>query len=84
MDSSGAALFIVDIYQEYDKAVGLENGKNLFSIFYQNEKGKVTQWKFLEEHLEIISDFIRALIDLGIIQGRILGPVSEERSEDEE
>lgn len=54
METKEAVLFILDIYQAYDKFLSKEEGKSLFPVFHEDFKGKRKKWWFLSEHIKDI------------------------------
>lgn len=72
MNTQIAALVILDIYEVHDRVVGREENKPLFPVFYEDDQGNKNKWWFLEEHIKDIYLFIKSLIDLGIIKGRVI------------
>jgi|YelNatPaOPRAMG01_1025707.scaffolds.fasta_scaffold511524_2 hypothetical protein len=79
MESKSAALFVVDIYESYDKVLSKEKKEPLFPIIYEDASGYRKKWYFLKEHTKDIYNFIQSLIEIGIIDGRVLMKLEEGR-----
>jgi len=79
MESKSAALFVVDIYESYDKVLSEEKKEPLFPIIYEDSSGYRKKWYFLKEHTKDICNFIQSLIEIGIIDGRVLMKLEEGR-----
>lgn len=84
MDTSTTIFLILDIYESYDKFLSREQNKPLFPVFYEDESGIINKWYFLAEHIKDIYQFIKLLIETGIIKGRVMTVVEKGDSDGRE
>ncbi len=78
METGEVALLILDIYQVHDEILSKKERKPLFPVFYEDLEGNRKKWWFLKENIKDVYLFIKSLIELGIIKGRVMTIIETE------